>query len=200
MPPKPDLSREQVLQAAFDMMRAQGPDAITARGLAERLHCSTQPIYRLYRSMEELKEQVYDMAVSHVLADALHAGNTPVTGDSPSVTAALRYCMHLLELAEQEKEMFRFVFFSGVRPIRLDQEKYLGEELATAFMRRSSRLQEMEEQQLRDIYLKLTVYMMGLAALMNAGAVRLELPQAVMMLREMYEVLVKNSMLERSGL
>lgn len=59
MPPKAEVTKEQVSNAAFDLTRQEGFEILTARNIALKLKCSTQPVYRLYRSMEEVKEDVF---------------------------------------------------------------------------------------------------------------------------------------------
>ena len=44
MPPKARITRDMILDAAFDLVRAEGHEALNVRTLAKRLGCSTQPI------------------------------------------------------------------------------------------------------------------------------------------------------------
>lgn len=62
MPPKVRFDRKQVLSAAFDLTREEGIDALNARAVAKRLGCSTQPLFRVFSSMEEIRAQVISMA------------------------------------------------------------------------------------------------------------------------------------------
>ena len=55
MPKTPVVGREQVLGGALDLLRKGGPAALTARSIAEKLACSTQPIYSAFGSMKELE-------------------------------------------------------------------------------------------------------------------------------------------------
>lgn len=54
MPPKQQYSREQVIDAALDVVREQGSKALSARKIAEKLGSSTAPVYQQYGSMSEL--------------------------------------------------------------------------------------------------------------------------------------------------
>lgn len=58
MPPSPSVTREAVLAAAVDMVRAGGMESVNARGLAAALGCSTRPLFRLYRGMDDLKQDL----------------------------------------------------------------------------------------------------------------------------------------------
>ena len=45
MPPKARITKEQVIDAAVEIVRTKGEDALTAKSLAGALKCSTQPIF-----------------------------------------------------------------------------------------------------------------------------------------------------------
>ena len=62
MPPTPKISREEILSAAFTLVRTQGIDALGARALANTLHLSTQPIFSHFPTMDALKQAVYELA------------------------------------------------------------------------------------------------------------------------------------------
>ena len=44
MPPRARITREMILEEAYQIARTEGVDKITARAVAERLGCSTQPV------------------------------------------------------------------------------------------------------------------------------------------------------------
>ena len=58
MPPKVKVTREQIVQAALALVRESGAQALNARAVANRLGCSTQPVFSNYATMEELKLDV----------------------------------------------------------------------------------------------------------------------------------------------
>lgn len=62
MPPRVKFQREEIAQAAFDVARQKGLDAVTAREVAAALHVSPRPIFTWYESMEQLRRDVYELA------------------------------------------------------------------------------------------------------------------------------------------
>ena len=64
--PKQRLTREMVVQAAFDIAREQGMEQVLVKNLADRLNCSTQPIYSYAKNMEELRLAVEKLTLSFV--------------------------------------------------------------------------------------------------------------------------------------
>ena len=78
MPPKEKVSKARVSETAFEMTREYGFSEVTARKLAERLGCSTQPIFRAYENMDELRCDLFYMSVEFFLQNMLaKKGRTP---------------------------------------------------------------------------------------------------------------------------
>lgn len=62
MPPRVTVTAARILNAAFELVRSEGSETLSARAVAQRLGCSTQPIYRAYGSMAELEAAVFARA------------------------------------------------------------------------------------------------------------------------------------------
>lgn len=52
-----------LLDAACDILRDEGLQAVTARAVAARLGCSTAPVFTHFSAMDDLHEQVLDRAM-----------------------------------------------------------------------------------------------------------------------------------------
>ncbi|MDD6482546.1 MAG: TetR family transcriptional regulator [Lachnospiraceae bacterium] len=63
MPPKPKFTREEIVEAALDLVSEKGLPALTARDLGAKLGCSARPIFTVFNSMEEVKLEVRDAAM-----------------------------------------------------------------------------------------------------------------------------------------
>ena len=75
MPPKPKFTREQIIDAAFQIADAEGVDKLTARELGKKLGSSSRPIFTVFKDMDELKTEVRKKAYSVLqgyLAEAEH--------------------------------------------------------------------------------------------------------------------------------
>jgi AcrR family transcriptional regulator len=98
MPPKPKFAREDVVEAAFNLVRKHGWDGLSARSIAQELNSSTQPIYSHLKSIKDLKKEIvkkiYELLFSY--------GTTKRTGD-PWVDVGLGYVL----FAKEEKQLFR---------------------------------------------------------------------------------------------
>lgn len=111
MPPKTKISREMILEAAFKLVREEGDEAVNARRIAEYLDCSTQPVMYNFKTIEELRQEVYGM-VDKYHTDYIMAVEEEV--DSPLLAIGLNY----IRFGNEEKNLFRFLFqtnqFSGM--------------------------------------------------------------------------------------
>lgn len=58
MPPKPKFSKQKIVNAAFDIAKDEGLDAITIRKVAHKLGSSIAPIYVNFDNVEELVQAV----------------------------------------------------------------------------------------------------------------------------------------------
>lgn len=58
MPPKAKFSRDQIVEAAFHIVRTDGLSALTARALGTKLGSSSRPIFTIFQNMEEVQQAV----------------------------------------------------------------------------------------------------------------------------------------------
>ena len=55
---KTEIFREDIIDAAVEIVRDQGPEALNARSLASKLGCSTQPVFSNFKGMDNLLSAV----------------------------------------------------------------------------------------------------------------------------------------------
>lgn len=108
MPPKVQYAKEDILNAAFTVVREMGVENLNARTVAKKMGCSTQPIMYHFKTIEELKQEVYKKA------DAYH---TEYLMDIRTENPLLDIGMNYIRFAAEEKFLFQFLFrsdgFSG---------------------------------------------------------------------------------------
>lgn len=105
MPPKIKTTDEQILNTAVELVRKQGIGRLNARSLAKELGCSVQPIFRVYDSMEELKEAVFG---------SVTAFYTKYLEDAISLDDELLGLVYAyIRFAREEKFLFQYLHMSG---------------------------------------------------------------------------------------
>lgn len=56
--PKQKITKEMVVEAAFELARSEGMEHITVKNIAYKLNCSVQPIYSYCQSMDGLRQDI----------------------------------------------------------------------------------------------------------------------------------------------
>lgn len=109
MPPKVRISKEDILQAALELVRRGGAETVNARSLAAALQCSTQPIFSNFTTMEELEKSTiaaaYELYISFIRQETQR-------GEYPVYKA---YGMAYLRFAMEEPALFKLLFMRDRR-------------------------------------------------------------------------------------
>lgn len=103
MPPTVRFTRDAVLNAACQLMRRKGIDALNARAIAKELGGSTQPIFRLFTNMEDLHRELILYVARQFQA---HAEADMAQSDSPYIQLCTTYLLY----GRDEPELFKLLF------------------------------------------------------------------------------------------
>ena len=112
MPAVRKVSKEQIIDAAVEVLRDDGFSAINARSVAKKLGCSTQPIYFSFKNMDELKAALTQRAIelhTQRVWDSLRA-------HEGSDSRYSSYGMGFVKFAAEEKQLFRWLYLEGEQP------------------------------------------------------------------------------------
>lgn len=104
MPPKVKNTKEDIVNAAVEIVRIGGSQAINARTIAIMLNCSTQPIFSNFATMEDLKLAVVKKAdgLCQEYIDREIAENAY----PPYKASGMAY----IRFAKEEKELFKLLY------------------------------------------------------------------------------------------
>ncbi len=105
MPPKAKITKEMVIDAAFEVARETGGENINARTVAKKLNCSTQPVMYHFATIEELKKAAY------AKADSYHSEYL-MNIENPQKGVMLGIGLNYIRFAIEEPHLFRFLFQS----------------------------------------------------------------------------------------
>ena len=98
------IKKEDLVKGAIKIIRDNGETELSARNLAKVVGCSTQPIFRLFKNMDDLKNTVYD-DVYEIQKKYIENGKEH---QIPFIGIGLSY----IEFASKEKNLFKFLFMS----------------------------------------------------------------------------------------
>lgn len=118
MPPKAKFTKEEIVEAAFQIVRTDGFDALTSRALGTRLGSSARPIFTVFQSMDEVQQAVIESAKA-LYKEYVHQG---LMWEHPFKGVGTQYILFSI----QEPKLFQLLFmteqpqipeFSGVLPL-----------------------------------------------------------------------------------
>ena len=156
MPPKQHYTKEDILKAAFALVREEGLPGLSVRRIAERLGCSTAPVYTYCRDMEEVREAVMEKALSLLME---------YTDRTYTDDAFLNVGAGLLVYARENPLLYRELFMNGNRYSHM-LEKFNDSRIKAIQGEPFADL--LHRETLQAIYDKLAVFSHGLAAMVCA--------------------------------
>ena len=104
MAPKNKFTKEEMVEAALRVVRANGIDALTAKTMADALGTSTQPIFTAFGSMNGIKKEIYAAAI-RVYDRYTDAG---LKERIPFFGVGMQY----IRFAREEPELYRLLFLT----------------------------------------------------------------------------------------
>lgn len=105
---KESVTKSMILDTAVQLAKEEGIENVTARKLANKIGCSTQPIFRVYTNMTELYADVYQKAID-LFADYYENFESGV--QTPFIHLGLAY----IDFAKEEQKLFQLLFLSDNR-------------------------------------------------------------------------------------
>ena len=114
MPAKKKITKEAIIETVVEILRTDGFERLNAR-IAQRLGCSTQPIYSEFAGMEELKAALKEEAEKCYIENVRHY--TERSEYSPYMAFGLGF----IRFAGEDKALFRYLYMTdshGEKPGR----------------------------------------------------------------------------------
>ena len=105
---KETITKNEILNAAFALARESGFAGVSARTLANKAGCSTQPIFRVYKNMDELGADLYGKAAAYF---GEYYERFPKASETPFVNLGLSY----IRFAQEEPHLFSLLFVAKER-------------------------------------------------------------------------------------
>ncbi|MBQ7775254.1 MAG: TetR/AcrR family transcriptional regulator [Lachnospiraceae bacterium] len=102
VPPKVKYTREEIIEAAFQIARERGIEAVVARELAKKLGTSSSPIFTAFHNMEELQQEIRKLAMKEFEAFI----NDAVNYVPPFKWVGLK----MIQFAMKEPKLFQLLY------------------------------------------------------------------------------------------
>ena len=104
MPPKAKFTKEEITETAFNIVRADGFEALTSRELGIRLGSSARPIFTVFKNMEEVQQAVVESAKA-LYKEYVNKG---LTAEHPFKGVGTQYIL----FSVNEPKLFQLLFMT----------------------------------------------------------------------------------------
>lgn len=159
MPPKPKFTREEIIDAAYEIMEENGIDAVAAREVAKKLGTTPGPIFTYFEGMDELKHEVLRRAVREV--------NTYLEGAVDYRPAFKEFGMRWIRFAKEHPNAYSLVFYINGPMKNLEDDEnsaryaasmeLMEQDVANAF--------EITREEATDVIRKMSTFSQGIASI-----------------------------------
>lgn len=156
MPPRAKITKEMVVDAAFEAVRADGEANVNARAIAKRLCCSTQPVMYHFAKIEDLKRAVYEKAGRYHTEYLMNIAR--------SRNIMLGIGLNYIRFSVEEPNLFRFLFQSGYATQNSLPEMVDSEELSPVILAMQSAM-ELDAKQTKEVFITLAMFVHGYASI-----------------------------------
>ncbi|MBQ9927594.1 MAG: TetR/AcrR family transcriptional regulator [Lachnospiraceae bacterium] len=174
---KESITKEDILNAAFELLQEEGAEQVTARKLAAKANCSTQPIFRIYKNMEELTEELFTKACDFFQAYYEQ-------GDRQTVTPFVHLGNVYIKFAAEHKKIFEFIFLSTERFGRSMYDLVNGSTGCVSKEIQSASAQGCQNPS--GLFMKMWIFIHGAACMSLTGDYDLSEEETVQMLKDSY--------------
>lgn len=156
MPPKAKITKEMVVDAAFEIARKTGAENINARSVSKKLNCSTQPVMYHFETIEDLKRAVYEKS------DNYHTEYLMKIKDPREVMSEIG--SNYIRFAVEEPHLFRFLFQSDFFSGKTLPEMTDAEELAPVLSAMREAV-NVSMEQVKKIFITIFLFVHGYASI-----------------------------------
>lgn len=158
MGPRTKFTREQIIDAAFEIAKTEGMDKITMRKIAEKMGSSVAPIYVNFKNIDELIEALMERVIS--ISQQLFIEESTGNPFRDMGSASLRFAM-------EYSVLFRDLVLKNNNYMKSYDEKTIPALIKE--MKKDPELEGFTEEELKTILLKMRIFQLGLSVMAANG-------------------------------
>ena len=165
MPTQIKISKEMILDAAFEIVRQYGMEKLSNRELANKLKCSIRPIYYQFENVEQMQKELYEKIEKYFYKFLL---DHMVEGIPQYKQVGINY----IKFAKQEKKLFQTLFMSeiGLTPNAFVSKTGKDYNEIEKLIKISTNLQK---EDIKGFHTKMWIFCHGIATLVANNTIKL---------------------------
>ena len=182
MPTKIRISKDMILDAAFEIVRKDGMEKLSNRELANKLSCSIRPIYYQFENVEEMQKELYAKIEQYFYKFLL---DNTIEGIPQYKQVGINY----IKFAQKEKKLFQTLFMSeiGLTPDAFVTKAGEDYKEIEKLIKISTNL---EENDIKDFHTKMWIFCHGIATLVANNTINLTESQIQQLLSYEFQALM----------
>lgn len=163
MPTNVRITKDMILDTAFDIARSGGLEDVSNREIASRLGCSIRPIYYQFKNTDELKGELYAKIEKYFYTYLMDNMRDDIP---PYKQVGINY----IRFAREESHLFRILFMSETNLLPMgfvtkDEDDF--RELAK-FIKFSTKL---SDDDIKTFHVRMWLFAHGIASLLASNTV-----------------------------
>lgn len=158
---KKTITKDQILNAAYEVVATEGFSKFTARNIANKMKCSTQPIYLEFKNMDDLKEELFERIHQYLAEEVFPVVHTKNT----IVDLALNY----IHFATNESKLYRALYleeYGGGKRMQEFSYKYFFN-----VVKKDPDYANLTDEEINSLHMGTWIVATGIAALMTSGII-----------------------------
>lgn len=182
LPTTTKITKEMILNTAFEIAREKGFEKISNRELAKKMNCSIRPIYYQFKNVEELNKELYKK-IERYFYEFL------IDNMIKDVPLYKQIGINYIKFAIAENNLFKFLFMTETKDepsafITTDEKGF--EELVKA-IKISTKLSDKD---IKSFHIKMWIFAHGIATLSATKSVKFTDEQIQDLLSQEFQALM----------
>lgn len=190
MAPKQKITKEMILEAAFELTKEYGFESVNARSLATKIGCSTQPIFSRYATMTDLKKDFHGYVGNYFNEYAF----SKMQGDNSIRELGLAY----INFGKNESNLFKLLFMSELMGLNEFSDMF-GDEDNLEVARVLSENIGISLEVAKNLYMEIWIFNHGIAAMAATKSINLQDGEAEKMMDDAYLAFVSQAKINQEG-
>lgn len=156
-------TKEDIVNAAFEIVKEKGIEGLNARNVAQKLNCSIQPIFYQFATMNELKQAVFEK-IHEIYKDYMLSGEN---SDAAYKSMGNSY----VKFARDYPEFFKIMFMrkTEINPVNFIQIDHLGDKI----IQTGQKFTGLTFEEQKEFHLRVWIFTHGIATLIVTGTIKL---------------------------
>lgn len=182
LPTTTKITKEMILNTAFEIAREKGFENISNRELAKKMNCSIRPIYYQFKNVEELNKELYKK-IERYFYEFL------IDNMIKDVPLYKQIGINYIKFAIAENNLFKFLFMTEIKdePSAFITTNEKGFEELVKAIKISTKLSDKD---IKSFHIKMWIFAHGIATLSATKSVKFTDEQIQDLLSQEFQALM----------